>query len=296
MNKELILKIKKVLKAKGLGGILQAIVLRAWPVKPRMLSLCQELVKERHGLEIGGPTAIFSRKGNLAIYPHIARLDNCNFGQNTTWERSLQEGHTFKYDQGRPAGFQHISEAVDLKKIPDGTYDFVLSCHSIEHIANPLAAIREWMRVLLPEGRLLLVTPHMEGTFDHHRPLTNLCHLIEDLQGKTGEDDLTHLAEILKFHDFDRDLGSPDFAAFKVRSERNLEFRCLHHHVFDTSLVVNMIDYLGMQILKVEAIRQFHIIVAAQKLPEGTTPINQPFLASSAKWRHRSPFKMDRNC
>jgi len=58
--------------------------------------------------------------------------------------------------------------------------------------------------------------------------------------------------------------------------------------------VVDMLDYLGLQILDVEAIRPFHIIVAAQKLPGGVTPKNQPFLGSNAKWRQDSPFKIDR--
>jgi hypothetical protein len=86
----------------------------------------------------------------------------------------------------------------------------------------------------------------------------------------------------------------PDFDSFKRRCERNLELRCLHHHVFDTRLVVDMLDYLGLQILDVEAIRPFHIVVAARKLPEGVAPRNQPFLGSNAKWRHDSPFKIDR--
>jgi len=281
-------------RAKGFSGLMRAVLWRVIPVTPRILSLCHEMVNERHGLEIGGPSPIFSRKGSLPIYPYVAKLDNCNFGRNTIWENALTEGLTFKYDKDRPAGCQYIGEATDLKMISAGTYDFVLSCHSIEHTANPLGAVEEWMRVLRPDGKMLLVVPHMEETFDHRRPVTDLKHLIEDLRLKTGEDDMTHLSEILEFHDLDRDLGTPDFDFFKKRSEQNLEFRCLHHHVFDTGLVVDMLDYMGLQILAVEAIRPFHIIVAAQKPSDGIPPVNQPFLSSSADWRYRSPFKRDR--
>jgi len=293
-HKKLMMIIPRVFRAKGISGMLQAAVWRVIPAKPRTLSLCAQLVKEQHGLEIGGPSPLFMRKGDLPIYPHIARLDNCNFNHNTIWEDNLTEGFTFKYDKDRPAGYQHVSEATDLNGIPAGTFNFVLSSHAIEHTANPMGAIREWLRVLQPDGKLLLVTPHLEGTFDHRRPITDLKHLIEDDQRKIGEDDMTHLPEILKFYDLDRDWEMPDFESFKKRCERNLELRCLHHHVFDTRLVVDMLDYLGLQLLDVEAIRPFHIIVAARKLPEGVAPRNQPFLGSNAKWRQDSPFKIDR--
>ena len=285
--------IPKIFRAKGVGGILQAIAWRATAVKPRMLPLCIELVKERHGLEIGGPSPLFMRKGSLPLYPHIARLDNCNFNRNTVWENTITEGYTFKYDKNRPAGCQYVSEAANLQGIPSNSYSFVLASHVVEHTANPISAVKEWIRVLEPNGKLLLITPHLEGTFDHRRPITDLRHLIEDNQLETREDDKTHLAEILKLHDLDRDWGASDFKTFKERSERNFEFRCLHHHVFDTKLVVDMLDYTGLQILEVEPIRPFHIIVVAQKVSDGVTTENQAFLSSTAKWRQNSPFKMD---
>jgi SAM-dependent methyltransferase len=293
-HKQWMMIIPKVWRAKGVGGVLQAVFWQLIPANPRTLSLCTELVKGQHGLEIGGPSPLFMRKGDFPVYPHIARLDNCNFTHNTVWENNLSEGFTFKYDKERPAGYQYVSEATDLKKIPTGTFNFALSSHAIEHTANPMGAIREWLRVLDPNGQLLLVIPHMEGTCDHRRPITNLKHLIEDDQRKIGEDDMTHLPEILKLHDLDRDWGVSDFKAFKERSEKNSEFRCLHHHVFDTRLVVTMLDYMGLQILDVEAIRPFHIIAVAQKLSDGITPKNQSFLGSTAKWRQDSPFKIDR--
>ena len=146
-HKKLMMIIPRVFRTKGISGILQAVVWQVIHAKPRTLSLCTELVKEQHGLEIGGPSPLFTRKGDLPIYPHIGRLDNCNFTHNTIWESNLTEGFTFKYDQGRPAGYQHVSEATDLKGIPAGAFDFVLSSHAIEHTANPMGAIREWIRV-----------------------------------------------------------------------------------------------------------------------------------------------------
>lgn len=284
----------RAFRAKGLSGILRAVIRRVFPVKSRIFPLCKELVQNGRGIEIGGPSWIFSRKGSLPVYPLVVELDNCNFARKTVWEGAIAEGKTFVFDKNRPAGRQYIGEAVDLGMISTGTYSFLLSCHTIEHTADPLRAINEWIRILQPEGKLLLVVPHMEGTFDHKRPVTDLNHLIEDFRAQTKENDQTHLSEVLELHDLDRDLGTPDFATFKERSERNLEFRCLHHHVFDTALVVALLDHAKLQILAVEVIAPFHIIVAAQKIPAGATPINQQFLSLSAEWRRTSPFQRDR--
>jgi hypothetical protein len=64
----------------------------------------------------------------------------------------------------------------------------VLSSHCLEHVANPILALREWLRVMTPDGTLVLVLPHKEGTFDHQRPTTTLGHMIDDYE---REDDMT---------------------------------------------------------------------------------------------------------
>src|SRR5207302_6447701 len=102
--------------------------------------------------------------------------------------------------------------------------------------------------------------PHKEGTFDHKRPVTSLDHLKDDLASGRGEDDLASLPEILALHDLSMDPPAGDFAAFKARSERNVENRCLHHHVFDTHLVSEMLDWMGFRLVTIERARPYHIV------------------------------------
>jgi SAM-dependent methyltransferase len=200
----------------------------------------------------------------------------------------------FVYDSGRAPGRQYIAEATDLGMIQTGTYDFALSCHSLEHTANPLKALTEWKRILKESGALLLVVPHKEDSFDHRRPLTRLEHLVDDFKKGMGEDDATHMAEVLKYHDIDRDWGSPNWQAFEERTKKNFENRCMHQHVFDTSLVAHMLDFLQMQLLSIEALRPFHIIIAARKLAANEKPKNESLLSAGADWRKASPFRIDR--
>ena len=251
----------------------------------------QVLFEGRIGLEIGGPSALFSRRGLFPVYPVAARVDNCNFGRQTVWEGSIHEGRTFEFEPRRDPGFQFITEASDLGQIRDGAYDFVLSSHTLEHLANPLGALAEWSRVLVPTGTLALVVPHKEGTFDHRRPVTTLAHLAEDAERGTTEADRTHLDEILALHDLSLDPGAGDREAFESRSLENEQNRCLHHHVFDTALAAAVVDCAGFQILAVETAVPFHILVVAQKRGRAE---NGTFLGPDAPYRTQSPFNMDR--
>jgi len=286
------MKLRKSLRAGGMGGVVMGAMRYLKPPKPKTLQFCKDLVAGRRGLEIGGPSQGFSRRGFIPIYSLVAGLDNCNFSSKTVWEGTLAEGLNFQYDPNHSPGRQYIAEGTDLRMIPSNSYDFVLSCHSIEHTANPIRALKEWSRLLKEDGGLVLVVPHKEGTFDHRRPTTTLQHLIEDFQKNTGEDDMTHLDEILKYHDIDRDWGSVDMEAFKKQCLQNPQNRCMHQHAFNTPLVAEMVDYAGYKILSVEALKPFHCLVTAKK---STAKIsNESFLSRTASWRRESPFEIDR--
>jgi SAM-dependent methyltransferase len=240
------------------------------------------LFSQRYGLELGGPSHIFGTRGLFPVYPLAARVDSCNFGDQTLWEGSIRERNGFRYHRRREPGRQFIAEAGELSFLADASYDFVLSSHMLEHSANPLRALYEWQRVLKPEGALFLVLPHRDGTFDHRRPVTPLAHLIEDFERGTGEDDLTHLPEILELHDLSLDPGSSSFEAFKARCEKNIENRALHQHVFDTQRAVELVDYAGFQIRTVELAHPYHIAILATKVAGGTAVDNRAFSSTAA--------------
>lgn len=230
----------------------------------------------------------------LPVYRDVASLDNVNFSRQTVWEGSIESGNTFIFNPKRSPGRQFIAEASALIGIGAGSYDAVISSHTLEHAANPLATLREWMRVLKDGGSLVMVVPHKDGTFDHRRPVTTLAHLRADDRDGVDEDDQTHLAEVLALHDLDRDGGAGDRQAFEARSRRNHENRCLHHHVFDTALVIQMVDAAGLQICHVVPFLMRDIAVAARKLEPGVTPDNTRFMSRDADYRRSSPFPSDR--
>ncbi len=221
------------------------------------------LIKDKQGLEIGGPSGIFSEKNYLPVYPYVKSLDGVNFSNKTIWEGEIEQGTNYQFDGKK--GFQYISEGTDLQQIKENTYDFVLSCNNLEHIANPIKSLLEWKRVIKNEGFIILILPRKESNFDHKRPITSFEHLKKDFENNTDESDLTHLGEILQLHDLKRDSHAGSFADFEKRSKDNFQNRSLHHHVFDIPLLEKMINYAGMQIIISHSSPTDHFIAALKK-------------------------------
>ncbi|MDP4283957.1 MAG: methyltransferase domain-containing protein [Bacteroidota bacterium] len=220
------------------------------------------LIKDKSGLEIGGPSGIFSPNNYLPLYSFVRSLDGVNFSNKTIWEGNLEQGNNYVYN-GK-TGFQFIAEGTDLYKIKDETYDFVLSSNNLEHIANPIKSLLEWKRIIKTGGILILVLPRKESNFDHGRTITTFQHIKEDFENNITENDLTHLDEILQLHDLKRDPYAGSYETFKKRSLNNLQERSLHHHVFDIELLKQMINFIGMNVIIFYSSPTDHFIAACK--------------------------------
>ena len=216
--------------------------------------------EKKAGIEFGGPSSIFSSNHLIPIYNIASSVDNCDFAKQTLW--------TNRRGRRRPvlnAGKQFVSDGCDVSGRAEGSYDFVVASHVLEHVANPLRALIEWKRLLKPSGTLLLVLPHKAGTFDHRRPFTAFAHVKADYDAMVLEDDLTHMDEILALHDLELDppAGTPE--QFRQRCLQNASNRAMHHHVFNPDLLVEIFTFLQMAVVNLTVERPFHIVVQAQK-------------------------------
>jgi len=217
-----------------------------------------DLLRDKCGLEVGGASYFFNG-GTLRTYEIVKSLDCVNFASKTIWEGELIEGDTFVVCGKR--GHQYINEATDMNKIESGKYDFVLCCNALEHIANPMKAITEFLRVLKPDGLLLLVLPAKDSNFDHKREFTKFKHLLYDLVSDTGEDDLSHLGEELLLHDLPMTPECGDRNFFMERSLKNFENRCLHQHVFSLELLTEIYEYFKIEIIRTDRTPSDYVIL-----------------------------------
>ncbi len=233
------------------------------PQKRELISISKSF-NNQSGIEIGGPSSFFKLKGPLPIYLNAKNIDGVNFSNSTIWEGELLQGNTYTYYEDK-IGKQYIAEGDNLSFIDNNCYDFLLSCHSLEHIANPLKALNEWNRVLIPKGKLVLILPNKECTFDRKRPITSFEHLIEDLKNNIDESDSTHFEEIVNMHDLDLD-SIKSKQELKKRILDNFTFRSAHHHVFDFNLIDQMLKYAGFKVEFQKTYPPFHLVTIATKL------------------------------
>ncbi|HST34939.1 MAG TPA: methyltransferase domain-containing protein [Solirubrobacteraceae bacterium] len=94
---------------------------------------------------------------------------------------ALEEAHSQTLAEGRPLVRPDVvDDGTRLAQFADGSLDFVVANHMLEHVEDPISALHHQLRVLKPEGVLYLTLPDARSTFDAARPLTTVEHLLRD--------------------------------------------------------------------------------------------------------------------
>ena len=145
-----------------------------------------------------------------------------------------------------------LSDFHNIGELPKDSYDWVISSHVIEHLENPIKALLGSHKVLKPEGYIYSVLPLYTQTFDKHRQVTSLQHLIEDYESNKAGADWVHIDEFIRQYDCDSDL------VFKGDRKKWLENfmlkpdRHTHYHVFDLALVFALHGYCGFKCISIK--------------------------------------------
>lgn len=234
------------------------------PQKRKLIKLSYSL-KNKVGLEVGGPSSFFALKSYFPVYVFAKQIDGVNFSSNTVWEGKIEEGKNYNYTNSKQ-GYQYICEASRLENIKANSYDFLLSCHSLEHVANPIKALKNWYRVLKTGGKIVLVLPDKNHTFDHKRSITTFEHLLEDFNKDITENDTTHFEEIYQLHDLEMDTDVNTIEELKKRTEDNITNRCVHHHVYSLELLEKLLTYSNFKIIHQQKANPFHLVIIAEKI------------------------------
>jgi SAM-dependent methyltransferase len=208
-----------------------------------------DLVKGKKTFEFGGPSELFANPShNMLLYPYISSIDFGNM--DNPWQGEIRS--SFNH-YGNSIGDVFAVDATDTEAVftIGQNYDLVLSSHVIEHIANPIKALKNWGSLLIDDGLILSIIPNKSEFWDHNRPTTSIKHLIKDYNNDIGEDDLTHVEEEIRLRDWSR--GGMDGKVIKSVEHHaelardNFNNRILHHHCFDVDLVSKIHEYSGYE-------------------------------------------------
>ena len=197
-------------------------------------TILTKITNNKFGVEIGGP----SYTANV-IYENAISMDNVIFSKNTIWSTHTEEYNYYYNKKGKVI----INDAVNISLVQNDTYDFYFSSHSLEHVANPLKAIYEALRIVKNNGYIIVIVPEKSVCFDHKRSYSKFSTLLSQYEKNVGEDDLSTLPEILMNHDLSMDLAAGNLEQFTRRSLDNLNNRCLHHYVYNDELLMEICKY-----------------------------------------------------
>lgn len=118
-----------------------------------------------NGIEIGA----FDQPFSLLDEVHVKYLDK--FSQKELLQM---------YPESSPVEVGIIDDGETLATLSDSSQDFVIASHFLEHCQNPIGTVRNFLRVVRPQGYILLVIPDKNFTFDMIRERTTFQHLLDD--------------------------------------------------------------------------------------------------------------------
>ena len=179
-----------------------------------------DIVRNRDGLEIGGP----SKCNN--IYNNINKLDNITIFKTGEREYNIKN---------KKLGIEYVKDTTNLTNIKNNTYDFILVSNTLEYIANPIKAIKEWLRILKQNGFIIMIFDNISETDDNK---FHLKKIIENYEKNIGEDDLSVLPSILS--------KSKTNETFIRECLNNYHLRKIEHFNYNEKLLSGIIEYLDL--------------------------------------------------
>jgi len=131
-----------------------------------------------------------------------------------------------------------VDDGEKLTTVGDGTQDFVIANHFLEHCEDPIGAIENFVRVLRKSGVLYVAVPDKRYTFDIDRPVTPVEHMVRDHMEGPAWSRPGHFEEWVRC--VDKITGE---AEARQRVARLLELNySIHFHVFTQSELLGLVQ------------------------------------------------------
>jgi hypothetical protein len=179
------------------------------------------------GIEIGAlhdPTPILGHSRNVDRLPR----------------KELEASYRMK---GALAEVDYVCDAQDLTVIPNGSQAYLIANHILEHMENPLLALRNWLRVVRPGGCVFVTVPDKRYTFDRPRAITPFTHVLQDFEKGPAWSRLAHFRDWV-------DSQEPEHRGneSRVRHLMDVERYPIHYHVWTPREVLEIVAWTGAEL------------------------------------------------
>jgi SAM-dependent methyltransferase len=162
-----------------------------------------------------------------------------------------------------------VDNGETLETVPEGSQDFIVANHFLEHTEDPIGTIGIHLGKLKPGGILFYAVPDKRYTFDFRRTLTPLEHMVRDHEEGPAGSRREHFDEwTLEVGGTEADRASEEaFQKFRGWAEaeaRRLEEDdfSIHMHVWDQA------SFLALLLHCRERFGNFDIEATAQRTME----------------------------
>lgn len=213
-----------------------------------MNPLLIEYIKNKKILEIGGSSIVLQ-----FLYNHAKSISLLNHKESIEYFTMGSLSNNF--DEIFYGDIVDIQTFVDNKLFEK--FDLVISSHILEHVANPILAIENLKKCLLPGGIIITIVPDKNQCWDRVRDYTTMEHIIEDYKNNTPENDMTHI------HDSSC-MNRPNY--YEDIGDHNNP-RLIHHHTFNIETLLSTHEYVNFKTIKCynDNIDPLHIVYIGQK-------------------------------
>jgi len=149
-----------------------------------------------------------------------------------------------------------IGNGETLDTVGEGTQDFVIANHFIEHCQNPIMTIENMLRVLKTGGLIFMAIPDKRYTFDINRKTTTMKHFIKDYEEGPAWSERRHYLDFVKNTEWSKDATTDEDIRNICQHLKDINFS-IHYHVWTHS---TMIDFFETMLHKLKF--RFEIILA----------------------------------
>lgn len=133
-----------------------------------------------------------------------------------------------------------VDDGETLRTLPDASEDFVVANHMLEHCQDPVATLRNHLRVLRPGGVLFLALPDKTHTFDRDRPVTTVEHMVRDFVDGPGRSKQEH------YEEWSRLVTKVPEERVKARARQLIELDYhIHFHVFTLDSLRALLEHVA---------------------------------------------------
>jgi len=132
-----------------------------------------------------------------------------------------------------------VTDGETLREVANESQDFLIASHFLEHCEDPIATLKNFLRVCKPAGILFIALPDKRYTFDRDRPETTYEHLLRDHRMGAAESRRDHFREWVRYVDRKSEL--------EVESESSrlqAMSYSIHFHVFTGPSMTKILERL----------------------------------------------------